>query len=161
MAFVGHHAALSPLQVRKLAFLECVKQYGKGVEWSVALSTDGPVGGMQATRELLESGFRPTAIVCVNDYMAIGVLREVRAHGLSVPDDVSVTGFDNIELSEFTNPALTTLNIPRTAIGRMAFEALVRPEGSGPSVAEVLLDPELVLRDSTGGAPKVARHPAG
>jgi DNA-binding LacI/PurR family transcriptional regulator len=154
MAFVGHHTALSPLQVRKHAFLESVKQYGSDVECQTALGTDGPMGGMQATRELLDSGFQPTAIVCVNDYMAIGVLRELRARGLSVPGDVSVTGFDNIELSEFTNPALTTLNIPRSAIGKMAFESLVRPEGFAAPPSEVLIDPELVLRDSTGAAPK-------
>jgi DNA-binding LacI/PurR family transcriptional regulator len=83
--------------------------------------------------------------------MAVGVLREVRAHGLSVPGDISITGFDNIEFSEFTNPALTTLNIPRGTIGQMAFEALMRKE---EAPREILLDPELVVRDSTGPAPK-------
>src|SRR5262249_57229842 len=108
-----------------------------------ALNADGPVGGVKAARELLQSGFDPTAIVCVNDYMAIGVLREVRTRGLSVPGDVSVTGFDNVEFSEFTNPALTTLNIPRAAIGQMALDALLR-EGDGGG-REIVLEPQLLL----------------
>ena len=153
MAFVGHHAGLSPLQVRKKAFLATVKQYGKGVECKTALGGDSPAGGVEATRELLASGFKPTAIVCVNDYMAVGVLRELRSQGLAVPGDVSVTGFDNIEISEFTNPALTTVNIPRAAIGQMALEALLREDGA-TAAREIVLDPELVLRDSTGAAPR-------
>ncbi len=152
MAFAGHHAALSPLEVRKKAFLAAMKRYGRQVQSRAALSHDSPAGGAQAVRELLGSGFRPTAIVCVNDYMAMGVLRELRARGVAVPGDVSVTGFDNIELAEFTNPALTTLDIPRAAIGRMALEALLQEEGSETAPREVLLDPELVVRDSTGPA---------
>jgi len=153
MAFVGHHAGLSPLQVRKKVFLQTVKQYGREVECKTALNADSPAGGVEAVRELLQSPFRPTAVVCVNDYMAVGVLRELRAQGLSVPGDVSVTGFDNIEISEFTNPALTTVNIPRAAIGQMALDALLREDGAaGPR--EIMLDPELVLRDSTGPAPR-------
>ena len=153
MAFVGHHAGLSPLQVRQKAFVETVKQHRREVEYRVALNLDSPAGGAQAARELLTTGFRPTAIVCVNDYMAIGVLRELRVQGLSVPGDVSVTGFDNIELSEFTNPALTTLNIPKAAIGQMTLEALLREE-DGDAPREIVLDAELVLRDSTGPAPR-------
>lgn len=148
MAFLGHHASLGPLETRKNAFAEAVRQYGPGVEFTTALDNDTPGGGMQAAHELLGSGFNPTAVVCVNDYMAIGALRAVRSRGLSVPDDISVTGFDNIEFSEFTNPALTTVNIPRKAIGHMAVEALLKTDDKPGR--EIVIEPELVLRDSTG-----------
>jgi LacI family transcriptional regulator len=150
MAFVGHHSSLSPLQVRREAFLGAVRGYHGAVTWKVALGTDSPAGGAQAVRELLLSGFRPTAIVCVNDYMAIGVLSELRAQSYSVPADISVTGFDNISLSEFTNPPLTTLNIPREAIGQMAVEALLPDRVGAPIPSEVLFEPEFVVRESTG-----------
>jgi LacI family transcriptional regulator len=153
MAFIGHHSALSPLQVRKKAFLGAVGSYDGAVSWKTAHGPDSPAGGAQAVRDLLISGFRPTAIVCVNDYMAIGVLRELSAHHYSVPADISVTGFDNISLSEFTYPALTTLNIPREAIGQMAVKALLPDRDGAPIPPEVLIEPELVLRDSTGPAP--------
>lgn len=152
MAFVGHHDSLSPLQVRKAAFVETVSQYGAEVDYTVAVSVDNPAGGANAARELLTSPFKPTAIVCVNDYMAIGVLREVRRQGLSVPGDICVTGFDNIELSEFTYPALTTVNIPRAKIGKLAFEAIMSARQEPQAAREILLDPELVVRDSTGPA---------
>jgi len=62
--------------------------------------------------------------------MAVGVLRELREHGLRIPQDVSVTGFDNIKLSEFSFPPLTTVHIPRQQIGHMAFECLVPAHNS-------------------------------
>jgi LacI family transcriptional regulator len=161
MAFVGHHSALSPLQVRRRAFLGALANYNGAVSWKIAQGPDSPSGGAQAVRELLLSGFKPTAIVCVNDYMAIGVLRELRAHGYSVPADISVTGFDNISLSEFTFPALTTLNIPREAIGQMAVRALLPDKVGAPIPPEVLLEPELVLRDSSGPAPEAEPGEAG
>jgi DNA-binding LacI/PurR family transcriptional regulator len=146
MAFLGHHASLAPLEIRKNAFTQAIGEHEGEVEFAIAVNDDTPVGGMQATHELLASGFEPTAIVCVNDYMAIGALRAVHARGLSVPADMSVTGFDNIEFSEFTNPALTTANIPRRAIGEMAVKSLLDQKPG----REILIEPELVLRDSTG-----------
>jgi len=65
------------------------------------------------------------AIICVNDFMAVGVLRELREQGIRVPQEISVTGFDNIRLAEFCSPALTTAHIPREKIGQIIFESLV------------------------------------
>jgi LacI family transcriptional regulator len=153
MAFVGHHVGLVPLQERKRSFLCTVARYGDAVQHATILGHDGPAGGRQAVTELLRSGFRPTAILCVNDFMAIGVLRELRDRGIRVPEDVSVTGFDNIQLSEMVVPSLTTANIPRRRIGQLAFEALVNADGAtSENGHEYMIDPELVLRESTGPA---------
>lgn len=75
-------------------------------------------GGRQAMRRVLDSGFRPTAVGCVNDLMPVGAMREMHVRGMSVPDDVSVTGFDNIGLAEYATSALTTADVPRETIGR-------------------------------------------
>jgi len=151
MAFVGHHPGLVPLQDRKKAFLETVKQYSGEVEFSVVTDQDSPAGGRHATRKLLASGFGPTAIVCVNDFMALGVLRELYNQHLSVPAEISVTGYDNINLSEFCCPSLTTLDIPREKIGHLTWEALV-PESDKASIRglELHIEPELIIRESTG-----------
>jgi LacI family transcriptional regulator len=153
LAFVGHHAALGPISERQKAFVETVSKDAPGTEWRTMSSQDGPEGGQQAAREILSSGFRPTAIICVNDVMAVGVLREMREQRLRVPEDVSVTGFDNIKLSEFSYPALTTVHIPRDRIGHQAFSMLI-PESSRSKLPgrEIVIEPELVLRDSTGPA---------
>lgn len=155
LAFVGHHNSLEPLLNRKDSFLETMKRYAGEVEYTTVADQDGPAGGAQATRTLLASGFKPTAIICVNDFMALGVLKALHELGLRVPQDVSVTGYDNISLSEFCFPPLTTVNIPRERIGHLSFEALVaRHEDGQIQGREFLIDPELVIRESTGPAPK-------
>jgi LacI family transcriptional regulator len=150
LGFVGHHAVLGPINERVKAVLDAVARI-PALEVRTAADADTLEGGRQATRTLLASGFEPTAIICVNDVTAVGALRELRERGLRVPEDVSVTGFDNVKLSEFCYPALTTVHIPRDRIGHIICESLLR-KTSDPLVAEaeIVLDPEFVLRDSTG-----------
>ena len=150
MAFIGHHATLGPLNARKKSFVDAMARFAR-VEFTTVIDQDGPEGGRQAARRLLASRFAPTAILCVNDYMALGVLRELRDQGLSVPRDISVTGFDNIRLAEFASPSLTTADLPREKMGRMIFEALT-PERrrDRETVPEILVDPVLIVRESTG-----------
>jgi len=153
IAFIGHHASLGPINERRSAFQSAVARFAPSAQTHITEGADGLEGGRQAARELLGSGFRPTAIVCVNDFMAAGVLRELRTQGMRVPQDVSVTGFDNIALSEFCSPPLTTVHIPREQIGRTIVEFLIpdprKPRAKGHEVA---IDPELVVRESTGPA---------
>lgn len=150
MAFVGHHERLQPLYDRKKSFLKAVSISGE-ITSATAAGSDSPDGGRQAMRSLLEQGFRPTAVICVNDFMALGVLTLLREQGLRVPEDVSVVGYDNIHLSEFTWPPLTTVNVPRDRIGRSVCSALLAERGTSP-IREVVIEPELIVRDSTGPA---------
>lgn len=150
MAYVGHHSALGPLGERNRAFLDAVNQHGNRVEHRMVAADDGFNGGREAVRELFASGMRPTAIVCVNDFMAVGVLRQLCDMNLRVPADVSVTGFDNITLSEMLSPALTTVHIPCDTLGRKIFHMLT---DSDEPTREFVIDPELVLRESTGPSP--------
>ncbi|HUJ93487.1 MAG TPA: substrate-binding domain-containing protein, partial [Candidatus Bathyarchaeia archaeon] len=155
MAFIGHHSTLGPISERRKAFLDSVSRTSPSGEAKIFAGADGPEGGRQAARDLFESGFRPTAILCVNDVMAVGVLRELRDRGLQVPRDISVTGFDNIRLAEFCSPPLTTVHIPRDHIGHIIFENIVGDEAGQHSAGrEILIDPELVVRESTGVATK-------
>ncbi len=153
LGFVGHHAVLGPINERMKTVLDAVARI-PSLEVRVAADADTLEGGRQATRNLLSSGFTPTAIVCVNDVTAVGALRELRERGLRVPQDVSVTGFDNVQLSEFCYPALTTVHIPRARIGHIICDYLL-PKGQKTVVvdAEVVIDPEFLVRDSTGPAP--------
>lgn len=153
MAFISHHPNLGPLSVREGAFRQTVEKNSPRIEWKIAVSADGLDGGREATREILASGFDPTSIICVNDFMALGALRELRDAGLRVPQDVSITGFDNIRLTEVCSPPLTTLHIQRERIGRLMFEAITEASSSGEACRRrVVLDPEFVLRESTGPA---------
>lgn len=155
LAFIGHHSALGPTSERERAFVETVSKFAPAVQYRTVADRDGLDGGRQAARNLLGSGFVPSAIICVNDFTAVGVLRELRDRGLRVPQDVSVTGFDNIRLSEYCDPPLTTLDIPRDQIGRLAFAALIPDSDKARHPGrEFVIEPQLVLRSSTGRASK-------
>ena len=150
LGFVGHHATLGPIHERANVVMESVARY-PNVEVKTGADVDSLEGGRRATRALLSADPGLTAIVCVNDLMAVGAMREIRERGLRIPQDISVTGFDNIKLAQFCYPALTTVHIPRDQIGRNICEVLM-PNGETRLEHEILIDPELVLRDSTGPA---------
>jgi DNA-binding LacI/PurR family transcriptional regulator len=99
----------------------------------------------------------PTAMLCGNDEMAYGAIRALFKTGLSVPEDVSVIGFDDQNLAEFYNPPLTTVNIPRHELGRRAAQEMLDQLAGRDVAHEVVLPTRLVLREST--APPPARTP--
>lgn len=152
-AFIGHDAVLGPIAERWTSMLECVHAANAHASVRQVTDTDGLQGGKRAAAELLSSGTPPTAIVCVNDIMAAGVLLELRERGIEVPRDISVTGFDNIELAKFCYPALTTVHIPRDQIGHAIFRSVARDDKANDLFGrELVITPEFVVRDSTGPA---------
>ncbi|SDF99994.1 transcriptional regulator, LacI family [Cellulosimicrobium cellulans] len=109
-------------------------------------------GGQAAGGELIDSGH--TAIVCGSDLMALGAIRAARSRGLRVPQDVSVLGYDDSPLIAFTDPPLTTVRQPVSAMAHAAVSALLTEiAGERAPRTELLFQPELIVRDSTGAAP--------
>jgi LacI family transcriptional regulator len=110
--------------------------------------------GYQAARRLLAQPQPPTALLVVNDLLAIGVLLAAAEQGLTVPDDLSVAGFDDINLAAYLNPPLTTVRAHAKEIGREAARlAITRLGARTLPVQHVVVQPQLVLRASTGPAP--------
>ncbi|PSL56006.1 LacI family transcriptional regulator [Saccharothrix carnea] len=110
--------------------------------------------GLRAAGELLDEPDRPTAIVCFNDKLAVGALQAAHDRGLRVPEDLSVAGFDDIDLSRATRPALTTVRQPLQEMGRIAVTQLMRVlDGHRPEALHLELSTTLVVRDSTGPVP--------
>jgi DNA-binding LacI/PurR family transcriptional regulator len=106
-------------------------------------------GGQAAGLRLLQRG--ATAVICASDVMALGVVRTARREGLSVPEDISVVGFDDSALMSLTDPPLTTVRQPIELMGRSAVALLISQVGGTPASSEELLfEPELVVRGSTG-----------
>ncbi|GII75843.1 LacI family transcriptional regulator [Sphaerisporangium rufum] len=137
---------------------------GRAAAWRAALAAAGlppgplaeadfsAAGGAAATRELLAARPRPTAIVYANDLMAIAGLTAARAMGLSVPDELSVTGFDDCELAEHVHPPLTTVTMDVFGWGVRAATALLDLV-DGAAVPDAALPPaRLVVRGSTAPA---------
>lgn len=107
--------------------------------------------GHQATTQLLQRSQRPTAIFCENDEMAIGAIQCLKQHGLRVPEDISVAGFDDISFAAFSDPPLTTIAQPAEEFGRTAVNLLIDVlDQKLTLLPKVILPFELVLRGSTG-----------
>jgi len=81
--------------------------------------------GREGLREVMRGSLRPTAVVCGNDVLAIGAMAECHALGLSIPEDVSVTGFDDMEIASLMTPGLTTVHFPTAELGRYAADHLL------------------------------------
>jgi alanine racemase len=130
-----------------------------GIELSDDRVVVGPATietGVVAFRQAWEDGLRPTGVLAMADAMAVGVLRAVRELGMSVPADVSVVGFDDIDLAQHTNPPLTTIHQPIRRKGEEAVRLLLtvveRRDISRPEHRR--LDTRLIVRGSTGPAPQ-------
>ncbi|MEQ6203554.1 LacI family DNA-binding transcriptional regulator [Sulfitobacter sp. HNIBRBA2951] len=109
--------------------------------------------GAQAMTELMHKTPRPTAVICGNDVLAAGALRAARDMGLEVPKDVSLTGFDDMDLAQVVTPALTTMHVPHREMGRIGADMLIAMvEGAAPP-APVQLPTTLQRRASLGPAP--------
>ena len=153
MTFAGERPGLKSNIARREAFVECMK----------ALSLDpGPMlkgdlrfeGGRAAALTILKLKPRPTAVVAVNDLTAVGLIKGFTQAGLRVPKDISVTGFDNTHLAEYITPSITTVDIHRDWLGRMAADALHELSTAGePQGREYSIPAELIVKASTASAP--------
>ncbi len=113
-----------------------------------------PQLGYPFAKKLLARKRPFTALFAYNDISAIGSIRAFQEAGLQVPKDVSVVGFDDIRIAMHNNPSLTTVRQPLEKMGEMAARTLLkRLEDHGPWVPTIAIEPELVVRDSTGPAP--------
>ena len=110
--------------------------------------------GVRAGRELLDLRSGPSAVGCFNDKVAVGVMEVAAARGLRVPEDLSVAGFDDIDVSRATTPRLTTVRQPLQEMGRTAVTMLMRQlDGHAHEALSMELGTRLVVRESTGPAP--------
>ena len=120
-------------------------------------TTYGIGSGAQALATLMASATPPTAVICGNDVLAVGAMKQARALGLDVPGDLSITGFDDIELAGIVVPALTTVHVPHRDMGSRAARMLIDMVESKNTGETVKLRADVRIRGSLGPPP--ARHP--
>lgn len=111
----------------------------------------------EGTRVLLTQKTRPTAIICGNDVLAFGALLEVAALGLKIPQDISIVGFDDLELARHLQPSLTTIHVPTQAMWTTAAERLLSALQSEAVPHSTEIEVALVVRQSTGPVPTLCR----
>lgn len=106
-------------------------------------------GGRLGLRQLLSAELLPSAIFCGNDLLAVGALLEAQRMGIQVPQQLSITGIDDLEIAQAINPGLTTVSLPTQALGRMAAQHVLSAVAGEATAVQSLLPFELVIRGST------------
>jgi DNA-binding LacI/PurR family transcriptional regulator len=144
-----------PSQRKIGAFTRLAARAGIGVDGRVGHALFSFEGGQAIAAELIAAGAR--ALICGSDIIALGAIRAARRAGLAIPQDFSVIGFDDSAVMNYIDPPLTTLRQPIEAMARSAVALLTSQIGGGaPAPRELLHEPELVVRGSTGPAPAAA-----
>lgn len=106
--------------------------------------------GKKAFKALMLRDRKPSVVLCGNDVLAVGAIKMAHEMGLNVPEDVSITGFDDIEIASVVEPALTTVHVPHKKMGNLAARALVGQISEGESAPSIKLKTHLMLRQTLG-----------
>ena len=148
-------------------FLQALGARGIASEGVVVREAPYRIGdGRRAMVEILEQDPSVTAVFCGSDVLAIGALAECRQRGIAVPERISIVGFDNLEIAAYTDPPLSTLNVPAFEMGREAANYIIRSDPAQPSPSKFEFNVEFVERGTTarpprdGGADRADTRPA-
>jgi LacI family transcriptional regulator len=162
LAFISAPQSLMFCQLRRAGLNDTLRSFGLSLEPEYLIDGDlTQQGGFQAMNHLLELSPPPTAVIACNDLMALGAISAAQRRGLVVGRDLAVTGFDDIPLAEHSHPSLTTIRQPIYDIGCRICDMLVRLiQGEELAERQVLLQPVLVVRESSGAA-QAGCNPAG
>jgi DNA-binding LacI/PurR family transcriptional regulator len=134
--FAGYRAALD---AARIPFVQELVVHGDG----------RPEAAMRAMDTLLALRNPPTAVCCYNDMSALGAMRSIHLHGLRIPADISVAGYDDLFLASYTQPPLTTIRQPMKRMGQLAMEHLLMLISGEESVVKIRIESELIVREST------------
>jgi DNA-binding LacI/PurR family transcriptional regulator len=151
IAFIGARSPWAVVEQRHLGYQDAMRAAGITPDPALQIFAAGwqSEGGAEMTDDLLSMRRRPTAIMCGSDVLAIGAIQAAKARGLTVPDDVAVTGFDDFSFSTYIEPQLTTVHIPGYEMGQIAAEMLLAEiDGTPPTVRQIVLPVEVVVRGS-------------
>lgn len=136
-------------QDRRKGYVQAMTTAGIDLKADFVLEGDWRIeSGYHLMRQLLTLSSPPTAVFCSNDHMAIGALRAINESGLAVPQDISLIGFDDSEISRVVSPALTTVKQPLEELGRRAAEILLNQHKASKEVQHIVIPPQLVERES-------------
>ncbi len=159
IGYLADYTGTEPSQARQRGIQRALQESGLDLrlDWcpSAVASAEG---GFQAMSTLLsrDRADYPTAVITYNDIMALGALNAIRTYQLRVPEDISVVGFDGIAMATHANPPLTTIEQPKYNMGRVAMQTLKRliDRQIVPGNGYTLMESPLVIRESTGPAPR-------
>jgi LacI family transcriptional regulator len=157
IALVNGPDELSACSLRQRGFRRAFESRGSAADPELEVNGEFSADfGLNALTEMLGRPLRPTAVVAGSDLIAAGCIEAIRARKLRIPEDVALTGFDDQPLASHTSPALTTVRVPISEMGRTAVEMLLRLVGGEPLRPRSLVLPsEIVVRESSGTGERV------
>jgi LacI family transcriptional regulator len=153
LRFVGHPAGSPDATARWQGFREAHRQAGLPVPRSPLLAGHDQPAGMIAAQQLLDARELPDAIVCVNDECALGILVGLLGRGVRVPEDVAITGFDDVPAAALTAPGLTTVRQSMRALGARTAQVLCAAINGEDVPRDEVLPSDIVIRSSCGCPP--------
>ena len=147
---VGPYTKVERVNRRLEGFKAALKDYGLSYDPALVIEKEPTlVDGKEAMSRLLTTPERPTAVLAASDTLAVGALAAARDMRLRVPEDISLAGFDDIEIAAYCNPPLTTVNVPAYEIGQIAFKILLNLINDKSShVEQYCLDTSVIVRGS-------------
>lgn len=155
LAYVDAVERISPIEQRRAAYLARLHDDPGARRRVVRAEMSVEAGRVAGARLLARRGAHPDAVICADDLIAVGVLQAVLDHGLRVPEDIAVAGIDDTTLAEVVRPTLTTIAQPTAELSRQALALLLARQAEPERPPQhVALPPGLVVRQSTGPAPR-------
>lgn len=155
VAYLGDVNSQRTDAARQAGYKAALARAGIALAPELIVTCDGhPEAAIESMHELLRLHTPPTAVCCASDVMALGAMRAIRARRLRVPEDVSVTGFDDLFFAAYLMPPLTTVRQPLRQMGQMAMEILFKLMSGQEAPAQTKVEAELIVRGSTAKPPK-------
>ena len=152
ITLVSGPAANQDAEQRKLGYISAMKEKVAGYQLDVVEGNFSESSGYEAGMQILSRASMPDAVFCSNDAMAIGCLCAFNEHGISVPQDIALAGFDDIPLACYIRPSLSTVSVPIAELGSKSIEILVkqlRDDEPTDHSEEYVYSPSLIIRHSS------------
>ncbi|MDO5516745.1 MAG: LacI family DNA-binding transcriptional regulator [Clostridium sp.] len=150
IAFIGGRKDVKSTYDKRNKYRKLIKKYGLEYrkEWIVEGRTYNIEGGYEGMNKLFKEGAKiPTSIIAINDFTAIGIIKSIKEHGLSIPDDISLASFDNTFVTEASSPRLTSISYDYKGFGEALIQAAI-DSINGKKAYKKLISSKLVKRDS-------------
>lgn len=148
VVLMGGYSHIRTTVKRRNAIIECAEKFGIKVRSSIIECDYSVESGSNAMQQLLNSGKMPQAIICINDLVAIGVLSEAYKNNLKVPDDVAIVGYDDLDISKYIYPGITTIASNYKEYAKTIVRAVKNVEQLDKT-SQLSLETELIIRGTT------------
>ncbi|MFD1178458.1 LacI family DNA-binding transcriptional regulator [Paenibacillus puldeungensis] len=162
LGYIGSTLESDISNMRENGYKDAIESFGLPVtdSWFVNGDNFFESSGYEAMNKMIENGRLPQAIFAASDLIAIGAMRALKEHQLRVPEDIAIVGCDDIDACKYTSPALTTIRQNKDKIGRLAASLLYDLINNQSETSNVVVEPELVVRESCGSKLRQAGIPA-